>query len=75
MKISHSQVSKYLACPRMYKYHYRDKLRPDTTSSALLFGDAMDKALNSFLLEKKTVDEAYEEFLQHWTTGSINKLL
>ena len=38
----------------MYKLHYVDRLRPTGTTSALLFGVAMDEALNALLL--KTAD-------------------
>lgn len=50
-KISHSAWQKYLTCPRMYKLHYNDRLRPEGTTSALLFGTAMDEALNAMLLK------------------------
>lgn len=49
-KLSHSKISKYLMCPRSYKYHYVDKLKPVVQSGALLFGSAIDKALNELLL-------------------------
>lgn len=72
MKLSHSACQKYLACPRMYKLHYIDKLRPNYSSSALLFGDAIDKAINELLL--KTGNDPYEVFIKHWTQAQINKV-
>ena len=49
-KISQSAYKKYTTCPKMYDYHYNQKLRPKGTSSSLLFGSAMDEALNALLL-------------------------
>lgn len=49
-KLSHSKISKYLLCPKSYKYHYIDKLKPITHSGALYFGSAIDKALNELLM-------------------------
>lgn len=49
-RISHSAWAKYLTCPQMYKLHYVDRLRPTGTSSALLFGIAIDEGLNALLL-------------------------
>lgn len=50
-KISYSAYKKYMTCPKMYDYHYNDKLRPTGTSSALIFGLAIDEALNGLLLK------------------------
>jgi hypothetical protein len=36
----------------MFQYHYEDRLRPIKTGSALLFGTAIDNALNDLLLGK-----------------------
>lgn len=71
MKVSYSSTQKYLACPKMYELHYIQKLRPTWTSSALLFGDALDKSLNELLL--KTENDPYETFLKSWSNGIINK--
>ena len=71
MRISHSAVQKYLSCPKMYEHHYINKIRPNWTSSALLFGDALDKAINALL--QKTEKDAYEAFEKAWTNGFINK--
>jgi hypothetical protein len=55
----------------MYEYHYIKKIRPTWTSSALIFGDALDKAINELLM--KTENDPYETFLKCWTNGVINK--
>jgi hypothetical protein len=48
--ISFSALSKYLMCPKMYDYHYNERLRPIGKSSSLLFGTLIDEALNKVLL-------------------------
>lgn len=49
--ISFSAWTKYHTCPRLFKLHYEDRLRPQGTTSALLFGVAVDEALNALLLK------------------------
>lgn len=44
--LSHSSYGKYVTCPKSFKFHYVDKLRPTLTPSHLIFGCAVDKALN-----------------------------
>lgn len=51
-KISYSAYRKYVQCPKMYQYHYEQRLRPTGISSALVFGTAIDAALNALLLGK-----------------------
>lgn len=51
-KISHSAWQKYMTCPKMYDYHYNERLRPIDNSSALAFGVAIDIGLNKLLLTK-----------------------
>jgi hypothetical protein len=50
-KLSHSQISKYQLCGKSYEYHYIHKIRPRVTSAALVFGSALDAALNVVLTE------------------------
>ena len=52
IKLSHSASEKYLTCPQQYKLHYIDRIRPDKLGSALLFGSALDEALNRLLATK-----------------------
>jgi hypothetical protein len=59
MKISHSKVELYNTCPAKYKFRYIDKLDVDKTFTPLLFGSAIDQALNYVLIQtkdKKPVD-------------------
>lgn len=49
IKLSHSQISKYQMCGHSYKLHYLDKIRSTVQSAALVFGSALDRALNELL--------------------------
>lgn len=62
LRLSHTQVSKYLECPRKWKYYYKDKIRPDGIGSALFFGISLDEAFNRLLLEKKKYFKNDEHF-------------
>lgn len=65
MRISLTARDKYLQCPRSYKLHYRDNLRPVKESSALKFGSALDNGLNHLLLTRN-VQEAQSIFWMDW---------
>lgn len=60
-KISYSAWKKYHTCPAYYDFHYHKRLRPIGTSSALVFGSAIDEALNQLLLHKKDPIEVFKE--------------
>lgn len=60
-KISLGAWRKFHTCPRMYKYHYIDKLRPEVMGSSLYFGVAMDEALNHLLAGGKRTIEVFKE--------------
>ncbi len=67
-RLSNSAVDKYNTCPRMYKYHYIDRIRSTKKSSPLLFGIAIDEALNELVVSrdyKKSID-IYEEMMLEW---------
>ena len=51
-RLSHSAMEKYKTCPAQYKLHYRDRIRSEKIGSALLFGSALDEALNRLLASK-----------------------
>jgi hypothetical protein len=71
LKLSHSQCSKYTQCPQAYKYHYIERIRPKLTPASLLFGSALDAALNELLKpeQNKTPEEI---FIDKFTTADIN---
>ncbi len=68
-KLSHSAVERYLKCPTSYKFHYIDKIRPKTASANLLFGSALDEAINALLLNK---GDSVHIFKERWLYGFIN---
>ena len=82
IKLSHSAATKYKTCPQQYKLHYLDRIRPDKLGSALLFGSALDEALN-VLLETKLdnppenatddLDRLKQGFDHHMTYQIFNK--
>jgi len=70
-KLSVSRVKLFQECPLKYKYNYIDELRPDTTSSALVFGKAIDEALNVLILDKD-LDKSKETFKQWFKYTNLN---
>lgn len=70
-KLSHSALSRYQTCAKSYYWHYKQRIRPTTTSSALLFGDSLDKAINCLLLKE---GDAYARFIEAFTYAEINKV-
>ena len=63
LRLSNSQINTYLDCPRKWKLQKLDRLRPNWTTSALLFGSALDAAVESILLkeDKDPLDVFNEE--------------
>lgn len=72
-RLSHSSVTRYQTCPRSYAYHYQDRLRPKIQSAALLFGSAIDGALQ-VLLKDRQLEDANTEFSKLWTNAEINNV-
>ncbi len=52
MQISHSRVELYTTCPHKYYLSYVEKWSPNVTYSPLIFGGAIDEALNDVLTRK-----------------------
>lgn len=48
-KLSHTAISIYNECSYKYKLNYIDRVRPKVASSALIFGSAIDKAIEGAL--------------------------
>lgn len=69
-RLSHSSVTKFQECGKAWSYHYQEKLRHQFTSSALLFGSALDKALESLLKG----EDAYATFDRMWGVQYVNKV-
>lgn len=60
-KISHSAYSTYHQCPEKYRLHYLERIRPTGTSSALIFGRAVDDALNDLLVKQADPVKVFQE--------------
>lgn len=71
LKLSHSQCSKYTQCPQAYKYHYIDRIRPSLSPASLLFGSALDSAVNELLKPERNISPE-EIFLESFTNANIN---
>jgi hypothetical protein len=70
IRLSNSSINKFLSCPFKYKLHYLHKIRPDHKSGALLFGSALDEAMN-VLLTSRDKEKAIEKFESEWEYGVI----
>lgn len=70
-RISHSAVRLYSQCGKRYDLHYNKKLRPNVISGALLFGSAIDAALNDLLINKD-IEKAKTVFLKAFEWQTIN---
>lgn len=66
ISLSHSAMQKYNHCPRLYRLHYLDKVRPVGTTSALLFGSAMDKACENYILNR-IKPQSSQVFKDEWS--------
>lgn len=69
-RLSHSAANRYNECGKSYELHYKKKWRAKEQSAALLFGTAIDKALEAYLL-KKTLNPL-EVFTTFWEKQEIN---
>lgn len=70
-KLSHSSVNKFSDCPTAWRLHYVERLRGTTQSAALLFGTAIDKAVEDLVLTRN-LEDAKKTFLAYWTSAEIN---
>lgn len=74
INLSHSGRGKYGHCPRMYKLYYIDKIRETGTTSSLLFGSAIDKACEDYMLNRNR-EQARILFRETWNEQEINGVL
>lgn len=68
---SFSSLTTYSTCGQKYYLRYKKRYKSKHAPSALLFGGAVDKALNT-LLETKDLEQAYAEFDKQWSFQTIN---
>lgn len=70
-KLSYSGYKKYLQCPQLYAYHYEDRLRPTQIGSELMFGVAIDKALNALLLKESDPVKVFQSEFEWEKLSSV----
>lgn len=73
VRLSYSAVNKYLSCGKEYELHYIQKLRSKFQSSPLIFGSAMDSALEHLVINRD-FEAAVKVFNDAWTFQEINKV-
>ncbi|MFC1833206.1 RecB family exonuclease [Thermodesulfobacteriota bacterium] len=69
--LSYSSVSTYMQCSLKWRFHYVDRLEPEFTPSALLFGQAIHEAIGAFLQstlngDRLTADNLLDVYRQIW---------
>src|ERR1700685_553486 len=62
MIFSHTQISRYLRCPRSYRYRYLDGWHEKETRASLLFGRAFEKALAAFFSREDSAAALFKEW-------------
>ena len=78
MQISYSSFEKFQTCARMWQIYYKEKVRPDSTSSAFFFGSAVGQIWQALTLTKKeqlTQQEKKDVELAKTPLASFNKLM
>jgi RecB family exonuclease len=59
---SYSQISRYLRCPRSYRYRYLDGWRERDTRAIMVFGRCFEKALGAFFEGEDCTATLYKEW-------------
>ncbi len=70
-KLSHSAVTTYLACPASFDYRYNHGIRQIKSGSPLIFGSAIDEALNALLLKTEPPMVAYVKAMDKVALGKM----
>lgn len=68
-RLSHTACNRFLTCGESYRLHYVERLRPTVVGSALLFGGAVDKALEALCKGDLGYINVFEKA---WTYPEIN---
>lgn len=72
-RLSHSSINAFSDCPKKWKFHYVDKLRPTHYRGSFMLGTAIDNAIE-LLLKENDIGKAKELFMERMTHGEINKI-
>jgi hypothetical protein len=62
MTYSYTQISRYLRCPRSYRYHYLDGWREKDTRAAMVFGRCFENALGAFFRQEDSAAVLFKEW-------------
>jgi hypothetical protein len=62
MTYSYTQISRYLRCPRSYRYHYLDGWREKETRAAMIFGRCFENALGAFFRQEDSAAALFKEW-------------
>lgn len=62
MIYSYSQISRYLRCPRSYRYRYLDGWREKETRAAMAFGRCFEKALGAYFRRGDAAAALFKEW-------------
>lgn len=65
MIYSHTQLQRYLSCPKSYRYHYLDGWRERDDRASLLFGRCFEQALAALFLGQDPGAELYKQWAAH----------
>jgi hypothetical protein len=68
-RLSHSAAQRFQSCGESYRLHYIEKLRSKYQSAALIFGSALDHAINALLKKDKKTPE--DVFMYNWRFAEI----
>lgn len=74
--LSYSAVNRYLTCGKSYEHYYVNNIREKNIGSALVFGKAIDNALNDILIDIKnnTIPDYEKHFDKYWDKVIINSV-
>lgn len=62
--LSASSVGTYMKCPKRWRYHYVDKIKPDKTSVHLVFGSVIHNTIERYISSKRP--PLAKPFDYHW---------
>lgn len=67
-KLSHSAINRFKMCAESYRLHYIEKIRPTGTTGPLIFGAALDNAINALLTyNDETAENIFERQFEYQT--------
>jgi len=74
--LSHSQINTYTDCPKKWFLDKQKRLRPNYKGSALLFGSALDAAVEHILLKKEgTALSEFRSTMKKFDVNGVEKIL